>query len=80
MVRAAAVMAPWLATGARPVALPRLSRLATRLSSARTVRTRSGYALFDEAGRYVGRVAEPAGRLSFGAGADTVLLRRTDGN
>jgi hypothetical protein len=58
--------------------LPRLSRLASHASSARTVRTRSGYALFDEAGRYVGRVAELAGKLSFGVGGDTVLLRRSD--
>jgi len=76
MVRAAAAVVPWLATGARPIALPRLSRFASRASSARAVHTMSGYALFDEAGRYIGGIAELAGRLGFGIGADTVLLRR----
>ena len=78
MVRAAAATIPWLATGARPISLSRLSRFASRASSARTVRTRSGYALFDEAGRYVGMVAQLAERVTFGVGAGTVLLRRGD--
>jgi hypothetical protein len=69
-----AMTLPWTATGARAVS-PRMSR-ATRPSGARAVQTRRGYALFDDLGHYVGSVAAPVGRISFGQGADTVLLHR----
>jgi len=70
-----ALTLPWTVTGARAVS-PRTSR-ATRPSGARAVHTRRGYALFDDLGHYIGSVAAPVGRLSFGRGADTVLLHRS---
>ena len=77
MVHAAATF-PWMVTGSRPIVLPRLPWITSRTSSARTVRTRAGYALFSDAGRYVGLVTETAQAPSFGYGAATVLLRRDD--
>ena len=73
----AAIISPWAVTGARAVAPPRASRSA-RASGARSVRTRRGYALFDDVGHYIGTVAAPTGRIVFGRGADTVLLKRGD--
>lgn len=73
----AAFISPWAVTGARAVAPPRASR-STRASGARAVRTRRGYALFDDLGHYIGTVKTPTGRLAFGRGADTVLLKRGD--
>jgi hypothetical protein len=35
-------------------------------------------ALFDEAGRFVGRVDAPTGAPAFGPGARSMLLRRWD--
>jgi hypothetical protein len=73
----AAVTAPWAVTGARSVAAPQSSR-ATRASGTRAVRTRRGYALYDDTGHFVGAVMESVGQLAFGQGADTVLLRRSN--
>lgn len=73
----AAVISPWAVTGARAATPPRASR-STRASGARAVRTRRGYALFDDLGHYIGTVGAPIGRLMFGRGADTVLLNRGD--
>ncbi len=73
----AAMLSPWAVTGARAAAPPRASR-STQASGARAVRTRHGYTLFDDLGHYIGSVAAPSGRLAFGRGADTVLLRRGD--
>lgn len=75
----AAIISPWAVTGARAVTPPRASR-STRASGARAVRTRRGYALFDDLGHYIGTVRIPTGRLAFGRGADTVLLKRGDKN
>jgi hypothetical protein len=70
-----AAIIPWAATGARPVALPRWGR-PLRTSGARAVRTRSGIALFDELGHYIGAVGAEDHTPTFGPGADTVLLKR----
>ncbi len=72
----AAVMVPWAVTGARPTTPPHTS-FAPHSSGARAVRTRRGYALFDDTGHYVGAVAQPAGHPTFGPGAGTVLLQRS---
>ena len=77
MTHPAAIL-PWAATGARPVSLPRWSR-SQRRSGARAVRTRSGLALFDELGHYVGVVSTDDPAPPFGPGADTVLLKRDGG-
>ncbi len=74
MAHPAAIL-PWAATGARPVSLPRWSR-SPRTSGARTIRTRLGFALFDELGHYVGVVSPDDHTPAFGPGADTVLLKR----
>lgn len=47
-------------------------------TAVRLVRTASGYALFDEHGRYVGAVRWLVGKPAFGAGAETVLLQHAD--
>ena len=73
----AMIVSPWAVTGARAAAPPRASR-ATRASGARAIRTRCGYTLFDDLGHYIGTVAAATGRLTFGRGADTVLLKRGD--
>ena len=73
----AAIISPWAVTGARAVAPSRASR-SVRASGARSVRTRRGYALFDDVGHYIGTVAVPSQRVIFGRGADTVLLKRGD--
>ena len=73
-----AVILPWRVTGTRAVSLPRWSA-APRDSGARTVRTRGGFALFDDAGRYIGAIVSQGQASRFGPGADTVLLRRNDG-
>ncbi len=77
MAHPAAIL-PWAATGARPVSLTRWNR-SQRTSGARAVRTRSGFALFDELGHYVGVVSVEDHRPTFGPGADTVLLKRDGG-
>jgi hypothetical protein len=71
----AAIISPWAVTGARAVAPPRASR-SVRASGARAVRTRCGYALFDDVGHYIGTVGVPTGSVTFGRGAVTVLLKR----
>jgi len=72
-----AVILPWRVTGTRAVSLPRWSA-ASRDSGARTVHTRGGIALFDDAGRYIGVIMGRERASHFGPGADTVLLRRND--
>jgi hypothetical protein len=74
MAHPAAIIS-WAVTGARPVALPRWGR-PSRTSGARAVRTRSGVALFDELGHYIGAVGADDLTPAFGPGADTVLLKR----
>ncbi len=69
-----AVISTWAITGARATATWRGARAAAAPSD-RAVQTADGYALFDDRGRYLGRIAtheQPA----FGHGANTVLLRR----
>jgi hypothetical protein len=66
----------WAVTGARSVLPARAVRERCPPSGARTVRTCLGLALFDEMGRFVGRVHATAGAPAFGPGAQALLLRR----
>ncbi len=75
MVRAA-MTSRWAITGARSVLPAHATRARFAPSGARTVRTQRGLALFDEAGRFVGRVDALTEAPAFGLGAGTVLLRR----
>jgi hypothetical protein len=72
----AAAITHWAITGQRPGLIPRGRRLSGPPSGARTVRTASGVALFDELGRYVGRVLITSDAATFGPCAETVLLSR----
>ena len=77
----AATISHWAITGQRPGLIPRTRRQGVPPSGARTVRTPSWIALFDERGRYVGEVpviGAGAG-ASFGPLAETVLLERDEG-
>ncbi len=74
----AATASRWMITGARSVLPARAVREQWVPCGARTVRTRRGMALFDEAGRFVGRVDAPTGAPAFGPGARSMLLRRWD--
>lgn len=75
----AAAISHWAITGQRPGLIPRTLRQGSPPSGARTVRTQSGIALFDERGRYVGEVPVIGARASFGPSAETVLLERDEG-
>jgi hypothetical protein len=75
MARTAAI-SRWAITGARSVLPDRAVRERCAPCGARTVRTRRGLALFDDMGRFVGRVDGPAGAPAFGPGGRTLLLRR----
>lgn len=72
----AVAISRWAITGARSVLPARAVRERWVPCGARTVRTRRGVALFDEDGRFVGRVDAPAGAPAFGPGARSMLLRR----
>lgn len=72
----ALALTSYAATGARPAAPLRDARGSRTPTAARTVRTRGGMALFDEAGRYVGVVTAVSQHPVFGRGGQTVLLRR----
>ena len=72
----AAVMSRWAITGARSVIPVRAVAELCTPCGARTVRTRRGVALFDEMGRFVGRIDAPDGTPAFGPGAEALLLRR----
>ncbi len=74
----AATISHWAITGQRPGLIPRTRRQGGLPSGARTVRTPSGIALFDERGRYVGEVPVIGAGASFGPLAETVLLERDD--
>ncbi len=73
-----AVISTWTITGTRAAA-PRRSERSAAATSVRAVRTVSGYALFDDWGRYLGRIATDE-HPTFGRGADTVLLSREGGS
>lgn len=73
-----AVISDWMITGARAAA-PRHTSRSSVATSVRAVRTAAGYALFDDRGRYLGRIATDQ-QPTFGRGADTVLLRRDGGS
>ncbi len=73
-----AVISSWAITGARAAATWRNARAAAATSD-RAVQTVDGYALFDDRGRYLGRIAARE-HPAFGRGANTVLLRRDDVN
>lgn len=75
MVHTAAISG-WAITGARSVLPARAVRERWVPCGARTVSTRRGLALFDEMGRFVGRVDATEGTPDFGPGAHTLLLRR----
>jgi hypothetical protein len=75
----AAAISHWAITGQRPGLIPRNLRQGGRPSGARTVRTPSGVALFDELGHYVGEVPVSGAGASFGPLAETVLLERDEG-
>lgn len=62
----AAAIPHWAITGQRPGLIPWSLRQGGRPSGARTVRTQSGIALFDERGRYVGEVPVIGEGASFG--------------
>jgi hypothetical protein len=72
----ATTISRWMITGARSVLPARAVRERWVPCGARTVRTRRGMALFDEEGRFVGRVDGPTGAPAFGPGARSMLLRR----
>jgi len=72
----AAVMVPWAVTGARPTTPPQTSYVGGS-SGARAVRTRRGFALFNDTGHYVGAIEASVGYVTFGPGAGTVLLQRS---
>ena len=72
----AAAVTHWAITGQRPGLIPRGRRLSCQPSGARSVRTSSGVALFDELGHYVGRVLIANDSVTFGPCAETVLLCR----
>ena len=69
-----AIISTWTITGTRAAA-PRRSEHSAVVTSVRAVRTVGGYALFDDWGRYLGRIATDE-HPTFGRGADTLLLRR----
>ena len=75
----AAAISHWAITGQRPGLIPRARHQGGPPSGARTVRTPSGIALFDERGRYVGAVPVIGASTSFGPLAETVLLKRDEG-
>ena len=63
-------------TGNRPVSIPCRDVYECVSAGGRLVKTRRGYALFDDAGRFVGTVHRPQSSLDFGPAARTVLLSR----
>jgi len=72
----AAAITHWAITGQRPGLVSRGRRMSCPPCGARSVRTASGVALFDEEGRYVGKVLAVSPGATFGPCCETVLLRR----
>ncbi len=63
-------------TGNRAVSVPCRDVYECVSAGGRLVKTRREYALFDDAGRFVGTVHAPHAGLDFGPAARTVLLSR----
>ena len=76
MVAHALAFSEFVNTGRRPVSAGARQALNCVAAGGRLVQTRSGYALFDEDGRYVGQIRTPAAATKFGPAGPTMLLER----
>ena len=76
MVTHALAFAELIDTGRRPVSAGSRQALDCVAAGGRLVQTLSGYALFDEDGRYVGKILTPASTTKFGPAGQAMLLER----